>query len=319
MSDQIEIAGVTYVSSKRASESTGYAQDYIGQLARAGLILAQRIGGLWYISLESLTKYKEKAAAYVPQPPERIQVQNPDSLISFDGKDYISAARAAEITGYAQDYVGQLAREGTIVSRQVSNRWYVDRADIIAHKKRKDSLLAAVQAESVGLVRPEAAKAPEESVEIPDTNIGQHMTYTRDDADLMPVLRVSEHSEPLGIDADEITGPVSIPIRVLSEKKILDHTDHVKHVKFANAAHGKSNRYIAISGVAATIVIFLSLGFLSLKSNSIYTKSEILNSPGGSRSLMASAGDSIGRFGMKVGDFLENILTHELVYIRSSK
>src|SRR3990167_8328737 len=60
-----------------------------------------------------------------------------DSLVSFDGKDHISASRAAKITGYHPDYVGQLARSGAIISRQVGNRWYVDRAALLSHKKEK--------------------------------------------------------------------------------------------------------------------------------------------------------------------------------------
>ena len=34
MSDEMQIEGKPYISSKRASELSGYAQDYIGQLAR---------------------------------------------------------------------------------------------------------------------------------------------------------------------------------------------------------------------------------------------------------------------------------------------
>jgi len=320
MSDQIEIAGITYVSSKRASQSTGYAQDYIGQLARAGHILAQRIGGLWYISLESLAEYKEKAASYVPEAPERKPITNPESLISFDGKDYVSASRAAEITGYTQDYVGQLAREGTVASRQVSNRWYVDRADIIAHKKRKDALLGAVQAESVGLVRPAASKTLQESTEAVDPNVDTYMTYTHDDADLMPVLQDSKSS---GASDDKADMEYAIPIRVVGagthSSKKTSHTEWKAANKSTVRISRKTNRYIAISGVAATVVIFLSLGFLSLKNNSIYTQNGTLKSQGGDRAFMASAADSIGKVGTGVGDFLENILTHELVYVRISQ
>ncbi len=71
MSDAISLEGKEYISSKRASELSGYAQDYIGQLARKGLIHAQRVGGLWYISMASLVGYKTKADDYVPQQPER--------------------------------------------------------------------------------------------------------------------------------------------------------------------------------------------------------------------------------------------------------
>ena len=135
MSDEVTVGGIEYVSSRRAADSTGYAQDYIGQLARKGQIDAQRVGGLWYISMPSLQNYKEHADAYTPTPPQQgNQQRDPGSLISFGGKDHISAARATELTGYHQDYVGQLARSGTVLARQVGNRWYVEREGILAHK-----------------------------------------------------------------------------------------------------------------------------------------------------------------------------------------
>ena len=54
MTNEITLEGEEYISSKRASELSGYAQDYIGQLARVAAIDAKRIGGLWYVSLDSL-------------------------------------------------------------------------------------------------------------------------------------------------------------------------------------------------------------------------------------------------------------------------
>ena len=47
MDASLIIGDENLISSKRAAESSGYAQDYIGQLARKGLIEARRIGGLW--------------------------------------------------------------------------------------------------------------------------------------------------------------------------------------------------------------------------------------------------------------------------------
>lgn len=47
--DELEIQGKKYISSKRASELTGYAKDYVGQLARAGKIPGTRVGRAWYV------------------------------------------------------------------------------------------------------------------------------------------------------------------------------------------------------------------------------------------------------------------------------
>src|SRR3989344_1302100 len=130
MSDEVQMGDRTYVPSKRAAQISGYSQDYVGQLCRAGHVEAERIGGLWYITLDSLYKHKQKADSYVPVAPRKHPTQEAESLVSFDGKDYVSVSRASEITGYHKDYVGQLAREGVVLSRQVGNRWFTGRESI---------------------------------------------------------------------------------------------------------------------------------------------------------------------------------------------
>ncbi|MEW5907734.1 MAG: hypothetical protein AB1643_00935 [Patescibacteria group bacterium] len=49
-----------YLSLKRASEITGYAKDYIGQLCRGNKIKARRLGRDWFVENESLMSYKTK-------------------------------------------------------------------------------------------------------------------------------------------------------------------------------------------------------------------------------------------------------------------
>ncbi|MCW9054562.1 MAG: helix-turn-helix domain-containing protein [Candidatus Pacebacteria bacterium] len=47
-----------------------------------------------------------------------------DSL-TIGGKNHISSKRAAELMGYTQDYIGQLARAGKIDAKRVSGVWYI--------------------------------------------------------------------------------------------------------------------------------------------------------------------------------------------------
>jgi hypothetical protein len=54
--------------------------------------------------------------------------------ITIGDKIYISAKRAAEITGYARDYVGQLCREGHIDAKMVGRSWYVFEPSIRSHR-----------------------------------------------------------------------------------------------------------------------------------------------------------------------------------------
>jgi hypothetical protein len=329
MSDEITIDGEQFVSSKRASEISGYKQDYIGQLSRGGQILARRVGGLWYISSGSLIKYKERAEEYRPVPPVNSTYRrDTDALLSFDGRGYLSASRAAKLTGYSPDYVGQMARAGIIPSRQVGNRWYVEQTGILSHKKSKDALLAAVQVESVGL----------KSSMANDDIIYSHLRdlplyrYTTDKRELMPSTG-ADH-EPVGPSrgksADYAAWPAGreplrpvmtayenvgdevydIPIRVYHNKAKRVRKTAV-YIPVAPEPK-RSMLPVVISASLLTIVIVLSLGFISFRKSSIFTDN--MNNNTGSMAQMAGAGMALVS---KVGDLLEPILSAEIIYQRS--
>ena len=54
--------------------------------------------------------------------------------LTLDGKVYLSSKRAAAVTGYAKDYVGQLCREGRVEARLVGRSWYVYEPSIMKHR-----------------------------------------------------------------------------------------------------------------------------------------------------------------------------------------
>ncbi|HEY4500948.1 MAG TPA: hypothetical protein VJI70_01615 [Candidatus Paceibacterota bacterium] len=54
--------------------------------------------------------------------------------ILIEEKKYISSKRAAKVTGYAKDYIGQLCREGRVPARLVGRSWYVLEAAIQDHR-----------------------------------------------------------------------------------------------------------------------------------------------------------------------------------------
>lgn len=131
-----------YISSKQAAEILGYTQDYIGQLARGGKISAERVSGTWYVNeddisrLSKKTNGKEKTIVDLHNPnrneianetnvQEKFNTKRNKNIITLDKVNYISSKRAAEIMGYTQDYIGQLARNGKIEARQVGRVWYV--------------------------------------------------------------------------------------------------------------------------------------------------------------------------------------------------
>ncbi|MFA6554520.1 MAG: hypothetical protein WCS89_03350 [Candidatus Paceibacterota bacterium] len=58
MKDSFIIEGKKYISSRRASEISDYASDYIGQLCRAGKLDCKMVGRAWFITEESLSLHK---------------------------------------------------------------------------------------------------------------------------------------------------------------------------------------------------------------------------------------------------------------------
>jgi hypothetical protein len=54
--------------------------------------------------------------------------------LTLDDKAYLSSKRAAQVTGYAKDYVGQLCREGRVEARLVGRNWYVLESSIREHR-----------------------------------------------------------------------------------------------------------------------------------------------------------------------------------------
>lgn len=73
--------------------------------------------------------------------------------LTIGDKVYISSKRAAKITGYAKDYVGQLCREGRVEARLVGRNWYVLESSITEHRfgsaqEEKQDALKPIEAEN---------------------------------------------------------------------------------------------------------------------------------------------------------------------------
>ncbi len=60
-------------------------------------------------------------------------LQAMDELVIGE-KKYISSKKAAELTGYAKDYIGQLCREGRVEARLVGRSWYVLESSVREHR-----------------------------------------------------------------------------------------------------------------------------------------------------------------------------------------
>ena len=59
MKDTLILEGKTYISARRASKVISYAQDYIGQLCRAGKLDCRMVGRSWFVTEASLIAHRD--------------------------------------------------------------------------------------------------------------------------------------------------------------------------------------------------------------------------------------------------------------------
>ena len=91
-----------------------------------------------------------------------------DSLI-LEGKIYISARRAAKIINYAQDYIGQLCRQGKLDSRMVGRSWFVTEESLLAHRE------AAIDATTERVAKIIGTDAIEENAKRDENKISENI------------------------------------------------------------------------------------------------------------------------------------------------
>lgn len=104
--------------------------------------------------------------------------------ITIGDKVYISAKRAAKITGYARDYVGQLCREGHVDAKMVGRSWYVYEPSIRAHRFGEEAVQEAPVADVAPA--PEADTAPIAADE--PVSDWEKPTYTSEKLEMLPEL-----------------------------------------------------------------------------------------------------------------------------------
>lgn len=281
MSDEsILHEGKIYISTKQAAEKAGYTIDYVGQLARAGKIKAIKAHRAWFIDPESLDEHKNAAEQYVPVPPQNQPEVPLETIVGLDGVEYISAKRGADMTSYSPDYVTQLARTGKVPGKHIGGRWYVAQERLVQHKAEKDALLAAVQAESAGVRRPEKVvhedrKAP---VEAP-------LTYMPDERTLLPTFapKVGTEEEAKTLDKHSDSGSVARAPNGAPSANVPR-----REVSFAPARHAVSARRAMVPAVRQNNLFALTtIAVVAVLAAVIFSGSYLLN--GGTVQQMASA------------------------------
>ncbi|MBU4223977.1 hypothetical protein KJ934_02025, partial [Patescibacteria group bacterium] len=116
--NELFIQGKKFISLKRASELSGYAKDYIGQLCRCGKIKSERIGRDWFVDLEGLLCYKKNK---IESTEKILQQKEIAGKIDSQNKD-ISSRRAIELEAIKDSwdkelFEGSAERKFTFIPR----------------------------------------------------------------------------------------------------------------------------------------------------------------------------------------------------------
>jgi len=141
--EELFFKGQRFISSKRASEITGYTKDYIGQLCRAEKIDARLVGRNWYVSEESVVKHRGGDAK------EQQTRTGKDLSMLLGPTKYVNAAFSVETPYYKKDSSPLLPQ--------------------INKKAEPTPLSGAVQVKNITheTVRPEGSVSDRQSSEIP--------------------------------------------------------------------------------------------------------------------------------------------------------
>ncbi len=143
MKHSVIFQGKKYISSKRASKVSDYSSDYIGQLCRAGKLEGKMFGHTWFVTEESLFAHQAISASAESFKNRALNFKKPaasktgpEDDSSADEIGRISARRAAEISGYSADYVGQLCRSGKLDAKMIGHTWFVTEQSVFAHMRK---------------------------------------------------------------------------------------------------------------------------------------------------------------------------------------
>jgi len=123
--------------------------------------------------------------------------------LTIGDKIYISSKRAAEITGYAKDYIGQLCREGRVEATLVGRSWYVLETSIRAHR--------------FGADQPEIAPAPSNPEPLPTWEPPKYMSEKVDAVPTLERKSINLIAEKPAVVQDAPSEPVIEPAATSAE------------------------------------------------------------------------------------------------------
>ncbi len=202
-----------------------------------------------------------------------------DSFI-FEGKKYISARRASEISDYASDYVGQLCRAGKLDCRMIGRSWFVTEESIHLHKaaisreeasrSRIENLrgkpvkvsaqisddVSSTKISTVSTVSAPVLPLASTSVLVPtpwtiETPIKSPFVYSNDDRPLLPVLKGKTV-----VEKNEIKSP--IVVSESSQKISINKIDLTKQTEVISTSPSSPSSTFSVTSPATSSIAIVS-------------------------------------------------------------
>lgn len=168
---------------------------------------------------------------------------------------YISSKRAAEITGYAKDYIGQLVRKGKLDAKRVGRSWYVSEQEVKAHAGIQEEHKQVIE-EKAKLLRPASQRAVPvlpQTVEYVLPKTWGDIKYFNDEAGVYPIsdkqdIKISDEiSNKINVSSE---GAERVKIRVTRDIKTM--SDVIVQKPVSTASIKREVKKIALSSAVLT-------------------------------------------------------------------
>jgi len=190
-----------------------------------------------------------------------------DTII-LDGKNFISSRRAASLTGYTKDYIGQLSRASKIVARLVGRNWYIDEESLMAHKEEgrrsKQEIDTERQKRQERLMKELSVKQyPVSSFSVEPDARPNIPTLTKVVSEEERTTR--DESIPISIKRD----PVPMPTSIVKSRVVPNQGSRVT----SKADKGKKLNLMYSTALVVVLFIAASTLFSVLESNIVYDSS----------------------------------------------
>ncbi|MEK7531845.1 MAG: hypothetical protein AAB545_02900, partial [Patescibacteria group bacterium] len=101
--DEIFLEGKKLISASRAAEMSGYTQDYIGELVRAGKFLGKKVGRVWYVEEDTLHEYQRIISQDKISRADALSEQSKKTLRNFSGSPSLALKGNNEDSFFDED------------------------------------------------------------------------------------------------------------------------------------------------------------------------------------------------------------------------